>query len=151
MKAVLQCCRSGSVAVDGVHRASVGRGMVILLGVTTADTEAEARFLAEKCAALRVFEDDGGKLNRSLLDIGGGALVVSNFTLCADAGHGRRPSYIGAARPEAAEPLYRCFVEALRRAGADPVETGVFGANMTVDISNSGPVTLVLDTDQLMK
>ena len=151
MKAVLQCCSSGSVKVDGEVKGNVGRGFVILVGITTQDTEAEARILAEKCAGLRVFEDENGKLNLSVKDIGGEMLVISNFTLCADARHGRRPSYINAARPENALPLYEYFVDYLRQLGIRKVETGVFGADMKVDICNDGPVTLVLDTDELSK
>ncbi|MBP0963078.1 MAG: D-tyrosyl-tRNA(Tyr) deacylase [Oscillospiraceae bacterium] len=151
MKAVLQCCSSGSVKVDGDVKGSVGRGFVILVGITTQDTQNEARILAEKCAGLRVFEDGNGKLNLSVKDIGGEVLVISNFTLCADARHGRRPSYINAARPENALPLYEYFVDCLRQLGVSKVETGVFGAEMKVDICNDGPVTLVLDTDELTK
>ena len=151
MKAVLQCCSSGSVTVDGEMKGKVGRGYVILVGINTADTREEARFLAEKCAGLRVFEDQNGKLNLSVKDIGGEVLVISNFTLYADARHGRRPSYINAARPENALPLYEYFVECLRQQGIEKVETGVFGAEMKVDICNHGPVTLVLGTDEIMK
>ena len=151
MQAVLQCCSSGSVKVDGDVKGSVGRGFVILVGITTQDTQNEARILAEKCAGLRVFEDGNGKLNLSVKDIGGEVLVISNFTLCADARHGRRPSYINAARPENALPLYEYFVDCLRQLGVSKVETGVFGAEMKVDICNDGPVTLVLDTDELTK
>lgn len=149
MKIVLQCCTSGSVTVEGRITGSVERGYVALLGITVEDTEAEARLLAEKVVGLRVFEDESGKLNRSLMDIGGGMLVISNFTLCADARHGRRPSYTRAARPEAAEPLYEYFVSYLRSLGVSRVETGIFGADMSVNICNSGPITLVLDTDEL--
>jgi len=151
MKAVLQCCSSGSVTVDGEVKGSVGRGFVVLVGITTRDTQAEARVLAEKCVGLRVFEDANGKLNLSVKDIDGEMLVISNFTLCADARHGRRPSYINAARPENALPLYEYFVECLRDLGVKKVDTGVFGAEMKVDICNSGPITLVLDTDELTK
>ena len=149
MKIVLQCCTSGSVTAEGRITGSVERGYVALLGITVEDTKAEARLLAEKVVGLRVFEDEAGKLNRSLMDIGGGMLVISNFTLCADARHGRRPSYIRAARPEAAEPLYEYFVSYLRSLGVSRVETGIFGADMSVNICNSGPITLVLDTDEL--
>jgi len=151
MKAVLQCCTSGSVTVDGEVKGAIGRGYVVLVGITTQDTQAEARLLAEKCAGLRVFEDQNGKLNLSVKDINGEMLVISNFTLCADARHGRRPSYINAARPENALPLYEYFVNCLRQLGVSNVETGVFGAEMKVDICNHGPVTLVLDTDELTK
>ena len=111
----------------------------------------EADFLAEKTANLRIFEDENGKLNRSLLDIGGGMLVVSNFTLCADARHGRRPSFTNAARPETANSLYERFVAAAKDAGAGLVQTGSFGADMLVSIENDGPVTIILDTNEIMK
>jgi len=149
LKIVLQCCTSGSVTVEGRITGSVERGYVALLGITVEDTEAEARLLAEKVVGLRVFEDEAGKLNRSLMDIGGGMLVISNFTLCADARHGRCPAVTRAARPEAAEPLYEYFVSYLRSLGVSHVETGIFGADMSVNICNSGPITLVLDTDEL--
>ncbi|MBQ9109142.1 MAG: D-tyrosyl-tRNA(Tyr) deacylase [Oscillospiraceae bacterium] len=151
MKVVLQCCTSGSVTIDGEVNGSVGRGYVALVGITTRDTQAEARLLAEKCVALRVFADDGGKLNLSVKDIAGEMLIISNFTLCADARHGRRPSYINAARPETALPLYNYFVDCVKELGVAKVETGVFGADMKVSICNDGPITIVLDTDELTK
>lgn len=149
MKVVLQCCSNGSVKVDGEVKGSVGRGFVALLGITTRDTEAEARLLAEKCVSLRVFTDQNDKLNLSLRDIGGGMLIISNFTLCADTRRGRRPSYINAARPEAARPLYEYFIRCVKELGVEQVETGVFGADMKVELCNDGPITLVLDTDEL--
>ena len=151
MKVVLQCCSSGSVTIDGEVKGSIGRGYVALVGITTRDTQAEARLLAEKCVALRVFADDGGKLNLSVKDIAGEMLIISNFTLCADARHGRRPSYINAARPETALPLYNYFVDCVKELGVAKVETGVFGADMKVSICNDGPITVVLDTDELTK
>lgn len=149
MRVLLQRVSAGSVQVDGEVTGAIGRGFVALVGVTRADTEAEAEKLAAKTANLRVFSDSEGKMNRSLLDVGGGVLVVSQFTLYADARKGRRPSYIQAARPEQAEPLVRRFAEALTQAGVPRVEHGVFGALMQVAIHNDGPVTIMLDSDQL--
>jgi D-tyrosyl-tRNA(Tyr) deacylase len=124
---------------------SVGAGFVILLGVAEGDTEADAERLAGKIAKLRIFESDDGKFDRSLLDVGGAALVVSQFTLIADTARGNRPSFSGAARPDVAEPLYERFAAALRDLGV-PVETGVFGARMQVELVNDGPVTIVLES-----
>ena len=151
MKVVLQCCTSGSVTIDGQVKGEIGRGYVALVGITTQDTEVQARLLAEKCVALRVFADVAGKLNLSLKDIDGEMLIISNFTLCADARHGRRPSYINAARPETALPLYNFFIDCIRELGVSKVETGVFGADMKVNICNDGPITLVLDTNELAR
>jgi D-aminoacyl-tRNA deacylase len=145
MKIVVQRVQSGSVSVAGEVVGAIERGFVILVGVTHEDTTAEAEWLANKTAGLRVFEDDNGKMNRSLLDVGGGALVVSQFTLYGDARKGRRPSFIDAAPPEIAEPLVAHFTDALRRAGVQTVATGVFGAHMHVNIQNDGPVTLLLE------
>jgi D-tyrosyl-tRNA(Tyr) deacylase len=122
---------------------AIGPGLCILLGVAEGDDEAEAVRLAEKTARLRIFENEEGKFDRSLLDTGGAALVVSQFTLLADTAKGNRPSFSGAARPELAEPLYDRFVQALRELGVQ-VETGAFGARMTVELVNDGPVTIVI-------
>lgn len=124
---------------------SVGPGLVVLLGVAGTDDAAAAEQLARKVAALRIFENDEGKFDRSLIDTGGAALVVSQFTLLAETAKGNRPSFSRAARPELAEPLYERFCEALHEAGIH-VETGVFGARMAVELTNDGPVTIVLDT-----
>ena len=124
----------------------IGAGLLILLGVADGDTDEDATRLAGKIARLRIFEGDSGKFDRSLLDIGGGALVVSQFTLIADTGKGNRPSYSRAARPEVAEPLYDRFCEALRKVGV-PVQTGVFGARMAVELVNDGPVTIIVDLE----
>ena len=145
MRAVVQRVSRASVTVDGDVVGAIERGFAILLGVTHADGEEQARWLAHKVAGLRVFEDDGGKMNRSLLDVGGSALVVSQFTLYGDCRKGRRPSFTSAARPEIAEPLCERFCEFLREAGVARVESGVFGAHMMVEIHNDGPVTLILD------
>ena len=151
MKALLQRVSHASVTVDGKVIGSIGKGLMILLGVCEGDTERQADFLADKTAGLRIFEDAEEKMNLSLLDIGGEALVVSQFTLCADARKGRRPSFIHAMKPPEADRLYQYYVEALRKAGIGRVETGEFGAMMQVEIHNDGPVTILLDTDEIMK
>ena len=132
------------MSVDGVMVARSGAGLLVLLGVAAGDGAATAERLASKVANLRVFENDEGRFDRSLLDVGGEALVVSQFTLLADTGKGNRPSFTGAALPEAAEPLYERFVAGLRALGV-PVQTGAFGARMEVALVNDGPVTIVLD------
>ena len=144
MRALLQRVSSGKVTVDGQSVAAIGRGLVILLGIGHGDGEEQARFLAEKIAALRIFEDDLGKTNLSLLDVGGEALVVSQFTLYADTRKGRRPSFTDAALPEIAAPLVERFAALLRAQGV-PTQTGVFGAHMQVEIHNDGPVTVWLE------
>ena len=151
MKALLQRVSRASVTVDGEVIGEIGAGLMILLGVQEGDGEKEADFLADKTAGLRIFEDEAGKMNRSLLDVGGEALVVSQFTHCADARKGRRPSFIKAMKPPEADRLYRYYTEALRRAGVRRVATGEFGAMMQVEIHNDGPVTILLDTDEIMK
>lgn len=151
MKAVLQRVRSARVEADGALRGEIGLGMLVLLGVVQGDGVDEADFLAEKIAALRIFEDENGKLNRSVLDIGGGLLVVSNFTLCADTRHGRRPSFTNAASPQEANSLYERFIAAVKDTGVPMVQTGVFGADMQVSLCNDGPVTFILDTDEIMR
>jgi D-tyrosyl-tRNA(Tyr) deacylase len=145
MRVVLQRVSAARVVVAGEVVGEVGRGWLVLLGVAHADTPAEAAKLADKVANLRAFPDDDGKMNRSVQDVGGGVLVVSNFTLYADCRKGRRPSFIAAARPEQAEPLCRAFADGLRALGV-PVAEGRFGADMQVELVNDGPVTLVLDT-----
>jgi D-tyrosyl-tRNA(Tyr) deacylase len=140
VKAVVQRVARASSTPGG----AIGAGLCILLGVADSDDEAVAVRLAEKTARLRIFQNDEGKFDRSLLDTGGAALVVSQFTLIADTSKGNRPSFSGAARPELAEPLYERFAEALRELGV-PVETGVFGARMAVELVNDGPVTIVLE------
>jgi D-aminoacyl-tRNA deacylase len=149
MRVVLQRVRRGSVTVDERVTGSVENGFVALVGVTHNDTQAEADLLAKKTANLRVFEDAEGKMNLSALEIGGGVLVISQFTLFADARKGRRPSFIDAARPETAAPLVEYYAERLRAEGISRVEHGVFGATMLVEIHNDGPVTIILDTDTL--
>lgn len=149
MRAVVQRVSEASVTVDGAVVGSIGRGFLVLLGVTEADSEDEAAYLARKIAGLRVFEDDAGKMNLGLSDIDGAVLAVSQFTLYGDVRKGRRPSFVAAARPEHALPLYEHFCERLADAGIS-VERGRFGAEMAVHLINHGPVTLWLDTEQLL-
>jgi len=144
VRIVVQRVQQASVSVNNQTIAAIGPGVVVLVGVTHTDTPEEARWLAQKVAGLRIFEDADGKMNRSLLDVGGEALVVSQFTLYGDARKGRRPSFTEAAPPEIAEPLVRRFAEELAAAGI-PVQTGIFGAHMLVEIHNDGPVTILLD------
>ncbi len=146
MRLVIQRVSHASVTVDGQIVGQCGAGFCILVGVKIGDTPAEAKWLANKVANLRVFEDESGKMNLSLLDVKGDALVVSQFTLYANAQHGRRPDFIEAARPEQAEPLIEHFVEQLRAEGV-PAQTGVFRALMQVEIHNDGPVTILLEKE----
>jgi D-tyrosyl-tRNA(Tyr) deacylase len=146
MKAVLQRVSQASVSVDGRVVGSIGPGLLILLGVHRDDAESAADELAARCAVLRIFPDEEGKMNRSVRDVGGDALVVSQFTLYADTRRGTRPSYTDAAPPEKAERLYERFIEALRRElGGRPVPSGTFGAMMQVELVNDGPVTVQLE------
>ena len=147
MRAVVQRVSRASVSVEGAAPRAIGEGLVILLGVRTGDTAEDVRWTAEKCANLRVFLDDAGKMNRSCLDVGGSFLVVSQFTLYGDCSRGRRPSFTDAAPPEAAQSLYLAFVEALRAYGR-PIATGKFGAMMRVEIVNEGPVTLIVESEE---
>ena len=144
MRALLQRVSKASVTVDEQTISAIGKGLLILLGVGHGDGEEQAKFLAEKIANLRVFEDKQGKTNLSILDVKGEAIVVSQFTLYADTRKGRRPSFIDAALPDAAEPLVNRFVELLRGQGV-PTQTGRFGAHMAVEIHNDGPVTIWLE------
>ena len=144
MRVVLQRVNSGRVTVEGGVIAEIGLGVVILLGIGHGDSEEQARFLAGKIANLRIFENEGGKINRSLLDVGGQAVVVSQFTLYADTRKGRRPSFTDAAPPEEASQLVERFVSLLREQGV-PTQTGEFGAHMLVEIANDGPVTIWME------
>lgn len=146
MRLVIQRVRKGWVSVEREMVAEINRGFAILVGVGHTDTEAEVKWLAEKCAHLRIFEDEGGKTNLSILDVGGEALVVSQFTLYADTRKGRRPSFINAAVPELAEPLVQKFAQELTYQGI-PTSMGVFGAHMVVGIENDGPVTIVMERE----
>jgi D-tyrosyl-tRNA(Tyr) deacylase len=144
MRVILQRVKHGKVSVDNNPIAEIGQGLVILLGVGHADGEEQARFLAEKIAVLRIFEDAQGKTNLSILDVGGSAIVVSQFTLYADTCKGRRPSFTDAALPEVAAPLVKKFAAFLAAQGV-PTQTGEFGAHMLVEIQNDGPVTILLE------
>ena len=150
MKALIQRVSRASVEVGGEAVASQGIGFLVLLGVRRGDDEEDARLLAEKIAKLRVFSDDAGKMNRSLSDVGGGVLAVSQFTLCADYTHGNRPSFLDAEEPVRAKELYEVFVDVLRRCGI-PVGCGVFGADMKVSLLNDGPVTIDMESADLRK
>lgn len=149
MRAVLTRVRSASVTIDGQVVGEIGQGFLILLGVGPEDTEAQCRYLAEKALGLRVFEDENGKMNLSLADVGGQVLVVSQFTLYGNCRKGRRPSFTEAADPALGNRLYERFLEDCRELGY-PSQHGVFGADMQVASVNDGPVTLILDTDLLM-
>ena len=144
MRIVLQRVTQGRVSVDGQTVAEIGPGLVILLGIGQDDGEQQARYLAQKIANLRIFEDQAGKMNRSVLDVGGGAIVISQFTLYADTRKGRRPSFTDAALPQLASPLVQRFAELLEEQGV-PTQSGVFGAHMSVDIANDGPVTIWME------
>ena len=145
MRAVVQRVSESAVTIQGDTVGKIGMGLMVLLGVATEDTEAEADFLADKIVNLRIFSDEHGKMNRSLLEIGGEILVVSQFTLLGDCRKGRRPSFIQAAGPEKGNSLYEYFVDQVRKKGVS-VETGRFGAMMAVSLTNDGPVTLVLES-----
>ncbi len=145
MRIVLQRVKSASVTVGGERISEIGAGLLLLVGVAQGDGEAEADWLAKKIAGLRIFNDESGKMNLSLEDVGGEVLAVSQFTLLADTRKGKRPSFVGAAPPEEAERLFDYFCERLREAGVGSVKTGSFGAMMDVALVNDGPVTIVLE------
>ncbi len=147
MKAVIQRVLNSSVSVDGEIKGIIGKGFNVLLGVMDGDGEAQAELLAAKISKLRVFEDENGKMNKGILDIGGEILVISQFTLCADIKKGNRPSFTDSAPPDEANRLYEYFCTKLLENGVSKVETGVFAADMKVEIVNDGPVTIVMDTD----
>lgn len=151
MRAVIQRVASASVVVNGGQPRAIGRGIVILLGVRDTDTIDIVPKLVEKCAGLRIFEDEEGKLNRSARELGLEAMVVSNFTLYGDTRKGKRPSFIAAAKPPLSVDCYNAFVEQMRQAGLASVQTGEFGADMQVSLVNDGPVTIVIDTDEWTK
>ena len=148
MRAVIQCVRKADVSVNGGEPRAIGPGIVILLGVKDTDTLDIVPKLAEKCANLRVFPDEEGKLNKSAVDLGYSALVVSNFTLYGDTKKGKRPSYITAAKPPLSIDAYDLFLAEMEKQGLKEVKHGEFGADMLVNIANDGPVTIVIDTDQ---
>ncbi len=145
MRCVIQRVSRASVTVEGKVTGEIEKGFLALLGVEDGDTDADARYIADKVAGLRVFEDADEKMNLSVKDVGGAVLCVSQFTLCGDARHGKRPSFSSAARPERAIPLYEGVCALIRQAGI-PVETGVFQAHMDVSLVNDGPVTILLDS-----
>lgn len=150
MRAVVIRVSRADITINGEKGGNIGKGLLILLGISGNDTEKECKYLAERCVGLRIFEDENGKMNKSLADIGGEIMLVSNFTLYADCSHGKRPSFINAARPEVAIPLYENFKEVLKDTGVKLV-TGKFGADMKIDHVNDGPVTIIMDTDEMQR
>lgn len=148
MRAVIQRVKESSVAIDGQVVGRSAQGLMVLIGVEVGDTDKDLNYIADKVPNLRIFEDEAGKLNRSLLDMGGQILAISQFTLLGDARGGRRPSFTAAARPDTAVPLYEALVEKWRSLGIH-VETGEFGADMQVSLINDGPVTILLDSRRL--
>ena len=148
MRAVIQRVKSASVTVEGEVVSEIRVGLLVFLGVAQEDTPADVEYMASKIANLRIFEDDEGRMNLSILDIGGESLVVSQFTLYGDCRKGRRPSFIHAARPEKADPLYQAFMDEISRLGV-PVKAGIFQAMMDVELINDGPVTMMLDSNKL--
>ncbi len=149
MKVVIQRVKHAGVTIDNVKVSFVDKGFLILLGVEQGDTKADADKLVKKIPVLRIFEDENEKMNLSCLDVDGEILVVSQFTLCAECSHGRRPSFTKSAPPAEAEMLYEYFVDELKKAGVKKVDTGRFGADMKVDLLNDGPVTIILDSKDL--
>lgn len=151
MKVVLQRVLSADVKVDGALINEIQRGFLLLVGVECGDTQADAQTLAAKISGLRIFEDENGKMNLPLSQVNGSILAISQFTLCADCRKGKRPSFINAALPDVAKPLYEYFCEELVKNGVEDVKQGVFGADMKVSLVNDGPVTLILDSKELSK
>lgn len=149
MKAVIQRVKYATVKVDGKLIGECKQGFMILLGVVDSDTQQDADKLIKKIPVLRIFEDENGKMNKSLLDINGELLVISQFTLAADCSHGRRPSFTAAAPPDEANRLYEYFVSGIKSSGVSSVQTGEFGADMAVELLNDGPVTIILDSKEL--
>lgn len=151
MKAIIQRVSYAQVDVDDKAVGRIEKGFLILLGVENGDEQRDAQVLAAKIAGLRIFTDENDKMNLSLADVNGSALVISNFTLCADCSHGRRPNFMQAARPDIAEPLYEYFCAELLRNGVQRVEKGIFGADMKVSLLNDGPVTIDINSKDLKK
>ena len=151
MKAVIQRVTRASVTVDGEVTGKIGKGFLVLLGVVEQDTEEEMKLLAKKVSEIRIFTDENDKMNLSLQQVDGEVLVVSQFTLCADLSHGRRPSFINSAKPDVANELYEKFCDQLLINGVRKVEKGVFGADMAVELLNDGPVTIIMNTDEWKK
>jgi len=150
MRAVVIRVSRAAITIDGRDGGSMGAGLLVLIGIKEGDGEREAAYLAKKCSEIRIFEDENGKMNKSLADIGGGIMAVSNFTLYADCAKGRRPDFFHAAKPDIAIPVYEHFLSCLKQTGL-PLLTGEFGADMKIDHVNDGPVTLIMDTDQMLK
>ena len=151
MRLVIQRVKRSSVTIEGTEKHEIGQGMCVLIGVTHSDTEADADWLAEKMTGLRIFEDDGGKINLSLRDINGEVLLVSQFSLYASYASGRRPGFTDAAKPEHAERIYDYFVKKVQGLGLKKVACGKFGANMEVEIINDGPLTFIIDSQVKQK
>lgn len=151
MKAVIQRVNRAKVTVDGKITGEIAKGFLVLLGVVEGDTENEMKLLAKKVAGIRIFEDKNEKMNLSLDQVDGEVLVVSQFTLCADTSHGRRPSFISSAKPDTAKELYEKFMAELKTLGVKKVESGIFAADMQVELVNDGPVTIIMDTDEWRK
>ncbi len=151
MKAVIQRVTHASVTVEGEVVGEIGKGFLVLLGVMEGDGEAEMKLLAKKTAEIRIFTDENDKMNLSLSQVEGEVLVVSQFTLCADTSHGRRPSFIKSAKPDIANELYEKYCEELRAYGVKKVAQGVFAADMAVELLNDGPVTIIMDTEEWKK
>ncbi len=151
MRLVIQRTSGASVVSDGVPTGEIGRGLAAFVGVAQGDGEAQADFLAAKLINLRIFEDEAGRMNRSVTDIGGGLMLIPNFTLFADCSHGNRPYFAAAMEPGEAGRLYEYFVERVGAIWGERPATGVFGANMQVRVDNDGPVTIIMDTDEIMK
>lgn len=150
MKLILQRVARAAVTIDGAQRHDTGPGLMILAGFTAGDDHAACDWMAAKAVNLRIFDDEGGNMNHSLLDTGGQCLVIPNFTLYANSRKGRRPSYLDAAPPDVSSPLFDYFVQAVREAGVSEVKCGKFGSDMLVEIANDGPVTLILDSAEIM-
>ncbi|MGN0467884.1 MAG: D-aminoacyl-tRNA deacylase [Acutalibacteraceae bacterium] len=151
MKAVIQRVSRAKVTVDGKITGEIGKGFLVLLGVMDGDTETQMKLLAKKVAEIRIFTDENDKMNLSLSQVGGSVLVVSQFTLCADVSHGRRPSFTPSAKPDVANDLYQKFNAELKNLGIENVQTGIFGADMAVELVNDGPVTILMNTDEWEK
>ncbi len=151
MKAVIQRVTKAKVTVENETVGEIGKGFLVLLGVQEGDTNEDMKLLAKKTAGIRIFTDENDKMNLSLDQIGGEVLVVSQFTLCADTSHGRRPSFISSAKPDIAKDLYEKYCDELRALGVKKVETGVFAADMLVELANDGPVTIIMDTNEWKK
>lgn len=151
MKAVIQRVTRAKVTVDDKITGEISKGFLVLLGVMDGDTEEEMKILAKKTSEIRIFTDENDKMNLSLSQVNGSVLVVSQFTLCADISHGRRPSFIPSAAPDVAKDLYEKFCEEIKNYGISDVQTGVFGADMKVELLNDGPVTIIMDTNEWIK